>query len=69
MKKMSVLDWICAILIIIGGLNWGLIGFFNFNLISLIFGDMSIITRIIYALVGLAALYTIYALIKSNKSA
>ena len=42
---------------IIGAINWGLIGFFNFNLVSWIFGDMSWISRIIYALVGLSGLY------------
>ena len=42
---------------IIGAVNWGLIGFFNFNLVALIFGSMSWISRIIYALVGLSGLY------------
>ena len=47
-------------LTIIGGINWGLIGVANFNLVSLIFGDMSILSRIIYILVGLAAIALIY---------
>lgn len=48
------------ILLIIGGLNWGLIGFFSFNLVSAIFGtDLVIISRIIYAVVGLAAIWAI----------
>ena len=42
---------------IIGALNWGLIGFFNLNLVALLFGSMSWISRIIYALVGLCGLY------------
>lgn len=54
---MNAWSWIAVILVIIGGLNWGLVGFFNFNLVAAIFGDMSALTRIIYALVGLAALY------------
>jgi len=45
---------------IIGALNWGLIGLFNFNLVALIFGDMSILSRIVYILVGLAAIWLIY---------
>lgn len=57
MDKLSMFDWIALILVIIGGLNWGLIGFFKFNLVSATFGDMSVITRVIYDLVGLAALY------------
>lgn len=47
-------------LTIIGGINWGLIGIANFNLVSLIFGDMSILSRIIYILVGLSAVALIY---------
>lgn len=47
-------------LVIIGGLNWGLVGAFNFNLVSAIFGDMSILSRIVYILVGLAAVALIY---------
>lgn len=42
---------------IIGAINWGLIGFFNLNLIALLFGSMSWISRIIYGLVGLCGLY------------
>jgi len=60
MKKMGALDWIAVILVIIGGLNWGLVGFFNFDLVAAIFGDMSAVSRVIYALVGLAALYMIF---------
>ena len=67
MKKYTWLDWTCAILLIIGGINWGLIGFFGWNLVAAIFGDMSVVSRIIYALVGLAALYFIYTLTKWNK--
>lgn len=60
MKKMNAWSWIAVILVIIGGLNWGLIGFFNFNLVDSIFGAMSAISRIIYALVGLSALYMVF---------
>ncbi len=54
---MKVLDVIVTVLLVIGGLNWGLVGFFNFNLISMLFGEASAISRLIYALVGLGALY------------
>lgn len=57
MNKLNVLDWIVLILVIIGGLNWGLVGFFKFDLVAAIFGDMSTLSRIIYGLVGIAALY------------
>ena len=53
------LDGVCLILIIIGAVNWGLIGFFNLDLVSLIFGNMSMITRIIFAVVGIAGVYSL----------
>ena len=57
MNKLHGLDWIALILLIIGGLNWGLVGFFGWNLVDAIFGGMSVVSRIIYALVGVSALY------------
>lgn len=56
---MKIIDKIALILIIIGAINWGLIGLFNFNLVDTIFGAMSIVSRIIYTLVGIAGLYSI----------
>lgn len=56
---MKALDAIALLLVIIGAINWGLIGFFQFDLVASLFGDMSGLTRIIYALVGLAGLYAI----------
>lgn len=56
---MKIIDKIALILIIIGAINWGLIGFFDFNLVDTIFGDMSIISRIIYSLVGISGLWGI----------
>lgn len=67
MSKLSALDWIALILIVIGGLNWGLVGAFSFDLVAAIFGDMSVIARIVYILVGLSALYTIFILGKLQK--
>ena len=55
--KMKTIDVIVAILLIIGGLNWGLVGIFSFDLVAAIFGAMSALSRIIYILVGLSALY------------
>lgn len=54
---MKVVDYIALTLTIIGAVNWGLIGFFNFNLVSYLFGDMTLLSRIIYAIVGLSGLY------------
>lgn len=53
------LDYTLLTLVIVGAINWGLIGFFRFDLVAFIFGDMSWLSRIIYALVGLAGLYMI----------
>ena len=58
---MSYLSKIALWLTIIGGLNWGFVGAFDFNLVNLIFGDMSILSRIVYILVGLSAVWLIYA--------
>lgn len=60
MKKLNALDVIALVLVVVGGLNWGFVGLFNFDLVATLFGDMTAISRVVYALVGLAALYTIY---------
>ena len=59
MKNLSVLDWIALILLIIGGLNWGLVGIFSFDLVAAIFGAMSVMSRIVYILVFLSAIWLI----------
>ncbi len=56
---MKVIDKIALVLIIIGAINWGLIGFFNFNLVAVIFGEMTRISRVIYVLVGISGLWGI----------
>ena len=68
--KTNVLDYIALTLAIIGALNWGLIGAFNYNLVTEIFGDNSAISDIIFILVGLSGLYLLYTLSKliSNNS-
>jgi uncharacterized membrane protein YuzA (DUF378 family) len=56
--KMNWFDWLTWILVIIGAINWGLVGLFSFNLVGAIFGgDMSSASRVIYSLVGLAGIY------------
>ena len=54
---MKTVDTIALVLIIIGAINWGLIGLFNFNLVDAIFGTMSLLSRIIYTLVGISGLW------------
>ena len=63
---MKIIDKIVLILIVIGAINWGLIGLFNFNLVSTIFGNMSLISRIIYILVGVSGLWGIKLLIDKD---
>lgn len=62
--KLNAIDWVALVLVIVGGLNWGLVGAFDFNLVATIFGDMSVLSRIVYVLVGLSAVYLIYTAVK-----
>ena len=54
---MKALGMLAMILLVIGGLSWGLIGFFQYDLVAAIFGSMSSTSRVIYGLVGLSAVY------------
>jgi len=56
---MKTLDYIALILVAIGAINWGLIGFFSFDLVKAIFGNMTLISRIVYSLVGVSGLYSL----------
>ncbi|MEO7493645.1 MAG: DUF378 domain-containing protein [Massilia sp.] len=58
--KMTAVDWIAMVLLIVGGLNWAMVGLFNVDLVASTFGIQSPGTRLVYVLVGLAALYSIY---------
>jgi len=67
MKKLNKLDWVALILVIIGGLNWGLVGLFDFDVVATIFGAMSVPARIVYILFGLATIYVLIILGKLTK--
>lgn len=67
MNKLSALDWLALILLVVGGLNWGLVGILDFDLVATIFGDMSTIARIVYAVVGLSAIYILLGVGKLRK--
>ena len=54
---MKATDVIVAVLLVVGGLNWGLVGLFEFDLVATLMGEMSAVSRLVYGLVGLAALY------------
>ncbi len=65
----NVIDLIALVLVIIGALNWGLVGLFNFDLVAALFGPLSILSRIIYVLVGLAGLWLIYYAARAGRPA
>lgn len=65
--KYNALDWIALILVIVGAANWGLVGIFDFDLVATIFGDMSVISRVVYILVGVSGLWMIIAASKMAK--
>jgi uncharacterized protein len=60
MRRMNGLDWLFLILLVVGGLNWGLVGLFEFDLVAALFGGSdSLLSKIVYVLVGLSAIYTL----------
>lgn len=62
MKNLNALDWTALTLLIIGGINWGVISVSGIDLVSTLFGAATMLSRIVYGLVGISALYTIYIL-------
>lgn len=60
MAKLSALDWVAMVLLIVGGLNWAVVGLFNVDVVASVFGVQSPLARLVYVLVGLSALYAIY---------
>ena len=64
---MKVVEIIALILNIIGGINWGLVGLFDYNLVDSLFGEGSVIAKVIYVLVGISALFTITTVVKLAK--
>ena len=68
---MKTLNCFALTIVIVGAINWGLIGLFNFNLVAFLFGSMTLLSRIIYTLVGLCGLYliTFYGLLCHNENA
>jgi len=59
-KDMSVIDWVAFVLVVVGGLNWGLVGFFDYNLVSTLFGDANVLSRVIFGSVGVATIYLVF---------
>lgn len=65
---MNFLRYTSYALVLIGALNWGLIGAFDLNLVTTIFGDMTILSKIVYLLVGLSAIYAMFVLPHCEKT-
>lgn len=63
MIKLNTLNCIMLVLLAIGGLNWGLIGVANFDLVAFLFGQLTLISRIVYVLVGISAIYVLYLVV------
>ncbi|MGM5484911.1 MAG: DUF378 domain-containing protein [Nanobdellota archaeon] len=63
---MNSMDYITMILVIIGGLNWGLVGVFNFDLVQAVLGSVPVVANIVYTLVGISAVYMIYYLAREE---
>ncbi|RME52711.1 DUF378 domain-containing protein [Candidatus Woesearchaeota archaeon] len=64
MAEKNVLDWIALVLVIVGGLNWGLVGLFQFDLVKAVLGSILFLQNAVYILVGLSAVYMIYYAMK-----
>ena len=67
MKKLSSLDWLAYILVIVGSINWGLVGFFQYNLVWSVLGQGTTATQLLYDLVGLAGVYMLLMVSKMAK--
>ena len=64
---MNAVDWIAMALLIVGGINWGLVGLFELDLVATIFGEMSAVSRLVYILVGASALWCLYTATKLGR--
>jgi len=65
--RLNIIDFVALILLIIGGLNWGLVGLFGFDLVATLFGTASVMSSIVYVLVGLSAIYMAIIMLKLEK--
>lgn len=66
--KMNAVDYVAFVLVVVGGLNWGLVGAFEYNLVDSLFGVGSTLARVVYVLVGLAAVYMAVSVLSKSMS-
>ena len=67
-RRLNGLTWLCVALVVLGALNWGLVGLFNFNLVGAIFGGFNALTRTIYVVVALAGLYVLIDVLRGPRT-
>ncbi|MBU1557595.1 DUF378 domain-containing protein [Patescibacteria group bacterium] len=58
-SNLGSIGWVSLILLVVGGLNWGLVGLFGFDLVATIFGEMTMLSRAVYVLVGISSIYVL----------
>lgn len=66
-EKMKYVEWTSKVLVLVGALNWGLVGALDFNLVTTVLGEGTL-TNVVYILVGVAALYEVYALVAKKEA-
>ena len=66
MKQMGALDWVVFVLLVVGALNWGLVGLADVNVVEAILGSIPVLLRVVYVLVGLAGLWKIYKVLMAK---
>ena len=60
MDKSNSLEWVTVVLLLVGGLNWGLVGLFGYDLVAYLFGVGSVLSQVVYVLVGVSAVYWVW---------
>ena len=66
MKQMGALDWAVFVLLVVGALNWGLVGLADINIVQLILGSIPMLERLVYILVGVAGIWKLYKVLMSK---
>ena len=66
MKQMDALGWVVFVLLVVGALNWGLVGLADINVVKLVLGSIPLLERLVYILVGVAGIWKIYKVLMSK---
>lgn len=68
MKNLNSLDYVAILLVVVGGINWGLVGIFQFDIVYYLFGNLPYYARLVYSIIGVAALYLAYLAVFLTKT-